>query len=201
MREAVCTLALILFKGLDVRALGVTLVIFVGLSSLGCGSTPSQSTWVFAQGGIVQDTRLNRAQAAFSLLGPAADKTVRIHVLDNDAVGAYGWPNGNLFVTRGLVDLLSDQELVAAIAHEMGHLLNEGHLHTVVSLRGCSVSSDAEARADSIGVRLLDECGIGRGAMISMLNKVRLSPGMPSSCEQGIGRRIELLTENSESNH
>jgi len=125
---------------------------------------------------------------------------VHVNVLDSDAVGAYGWPDGNLFVTRGLVDLVSDQELAAAIAHEMGHLLNDGHLHTVVSLRGCCVSPDAEARADSIGVRLLDERGIGRGAMISMLNKVRSSPGVPPSCQQGIGRRIELLTERPEPN-
>lgn len=167
---------------------------------LGCASTASQLTWVRAQGGIVQDARLERAQAACSLVGQAADRTVHVNVLDSDAVGAYGWPDGNLFVTRGLVDLVSDQELAAAIAHEMGHLLNDGHLHTVVSLRGCCVSPDAEARADSIGVRLLDERGIGRGAMISMLNKVRSSPGVPPSCQQGIGRRIELLTERPEPN-
>ena len=99
------------------------------------------------------------------------------------------------------MDLLNDQELAAAIAHEMGHLLNDGHLHTVVSLRGCCVSPDAEARADSIGVRLLSERGIGRAAMISMLTKVRSSPGVPPSCQQRIGQRIELLTENPETHH
>ena len=198
---AVCTLALILFKSRNVRALWIALVIIVTFSSVGCVDTATELTWVRAQGGVVQDdAHLRRAQAACSLLGPAADRTVHVHVLHSDAVGAYGWPNGNLFVTRGLVDLLNDQELAAAIAHEMGHLLNDGHLHTVVSLRGCCVSPDAEARADSIGERLLHERGIGRGAMISMLNKVRSSPGVPLSCQQGIGRRIELLTEHPESN-
>lgn len=136
---------------------------------------------------------------ACSLLVSSADRTVHVQVLDSSTVGAYGWPNGNLFVTRGLVDLLSDQELAAAIAHEMGHLLNDGHLHTVVSLRGCCVSPDVEARADSIGVRLLAGHAIGREAMISMLNKVRLSSGVPSLCQQRIGQRIELLTEQGNS--
>lgn len=183
------------------RAAFVTFVLIVTVSTLGCGSTATQVSWVRNQGGVIQDVRLNRAQAACSLLGPSAVRTVHVQVLDTNLVGAYGWPNGNLFVTRGLVDLLSDQELAAAIAHEMGHLLNDGHLHTVVSLRGCCVSPDAEARADSIGVRLLGERGIGRATMISMLNKVRSSPGVPPSCQQGIGQRIELLTENPETQH
>ena len=149
-----------------------------------------------AQGGTVHDARLDRARSAYALLGSSTDKPVQVHVLDSDSVCAYGWPDGNLFVTRGLVDRLTDQELAAAIAHEMGHLLNDGHLHTFVSLRGCCISPDIESRADSIGVRLLAEHGIGRGVMVSMLNKVRSSPGVPASCQRGIGQRVELLTEN-----
>ena len=183
------------------RAILVSFIIIVSFSALGCGTATCQLSWVRAQGGVIQDGRVDRAQAACSLLlGPSVDRTVQVHVLDSDSVGAYGWPDGNLFVTRGLVDLLSDKELAAAIAHEMGHLLNDGHLHTVVSLRGCCVSPDAEARADSIGVRLLAEQGIGRDAMTSMLNKVRSSPGVSPSCQQGIGQRIELLTGHPESN-
>lgn len=147
-----------------------------------------------SQGGIVHDARLNRARAECAILSPSADRPVHVQVLDNDSVGAYGWPDGNLFVTRGLVDLLTDKELAAAIAHEMGHLLNDGHLHTVVSLRGCSVSPDIEERADSIGVRLLEEHGIARGAMVSMLEKVRSSPGMSASCQPALDHRIELLS-------
>ena len=195
-------LALKLFKPCVLRAVPLTLAFIATVSTLGCGSATSQLSWVRAQGGVIQDGRLHRAQAACSLLiGSSADRTVHIHVLDTESVGAYGWPNGNVFVTRGLVDLLSDQELAAAIAHEMAHLLNDGHLHTVVSLRGCCVSPDVEVRADAIGVRLLHERGISRATMISMLNKVRSSPGLPSSCQRGIGQRIELLTETPETLH
>ena len=183
------------------RAIGIIVLGIISLPALGCGSVASQTNWVRANGGVVQDARLNRAQSACEILGSSADRSVCVHVLDSDSIGAYGWPDGNVFVTRGLVDLLTDQELTAAIAHEMGHLLNDGHLHTVVSLRGCCTSPDIEVRADSIGVRLLAEHGIGREAMTSMLNKVRLSSGMPSLCQQRIGQRIELLTEQAGSAH
>ena len=183
------------------RAFGFTLVI-IGLtfSAIGCGSTAGELAWVRDQGGVARGARLDRARQACAILGLSADRAVRVHVLESDSIGAYGWPDGNLFVTRGLVDLLNDQELAAAAAHEMGHLLNDGHLHTVVSLRGCCVSPDAEARADAIGVRLLAARGVGRAAMISMLNKVRRAPGASPVCQQGIARRIKLLAEQPTSN-
>ena len=53
------------------------------------------------------------------------------------AVTAYGWRGGNLFLTRGLVDVMDDDELAAAVAHELGHLLGDGHVHSMTSLRGC----------------------------------------------------------------
>lgn len=169
--------------------------------AIGCGSAASESAWAQAQGGVIAGDLANRAEAASAVLGLRAGRTVRVHVLDSETIGAYGWPEGDLFVTRGLVDRLSDRELAAAIAHEMGHLLNDGHLHTVVSLRGCCVSPDAEARADAIGVRLLASRGIGCDAMISMLNKVRASPGLSPSCQEGIGHRVELLSQLAATNH
>ena len=54
---------------------------------------------------------------------------------------------------------------------------------------------------DSIGVRLLSERGIDFAVIISMLNKVKLSPGMPSLCREGIDVRIKLLTQQSDSTH
>jgi Zn-dependent protease with chaperone function len=96
-------------------------------------------------------------------------------------------------VTRGLVDLLDQRELAAAIAHEVGHLLDGGHVHTVVSLGGCT-DPDVEIRADAIGVRLLEQQETGRDAMISMLEKVCASSAAPQACRPGIRRRIEALS-------
>jgi len=175
------------------RATGAILAILITSSVVGCGSAETESAWASAQGGVVRGDP--RVQAACSLLGTSLKSAVHVHVLDSAIVCAYGWPDGNLFVTRGLVELLNDQELAAAIAHEMGHLLNDGHLHTVVNLRGCCVSPDVEARADAIGVRLLNQRGIDCKAMISMLEKVKSSPGVPPSCQTAISHRIELLNE------
>lgn len=182
------------------RAITFSFVILLTLFTVGCGNAASELAWVRSQGGVVGDSRLNRAQAACALLGSSTDRTLQVHVLDSASVGAYGWPNGNLFVTRGLVDMLTDDELAATIADELGHLLNDGHLHTVVSLRGCCVNADNEARADSIGVRLLAEHGIGCEAMTSMLIKVRSSAAVSPLCQRRIGQRIELLTEKAHSN-
>ena len=184
------------------RAFGFTLVI-IGLtfSAIGCGSMADESAWVRAQGSVARGTRLDRARQACAIIGLSADRAVRVHVLGSDSIGAYGWPDGNLFVTRGLVDLLNDQELAAAVAHEMGHLLHDGHLHTVVSLRGCCVSPDVEARADAIGVRLLAGRGIGPGAMVSMLTKVCSTLDTSPTCQQRIAERIKLLTDRSLSDH
>jgi len=168
--------------------------------SLGCGAVGEQSTWVKAQGGLVSDSYQRRAEAASALLGRPVEGRPQVYALNSRLVGAYSWPDGNIFVTRGLVDLLNDQELAAAIAHEMGHLLNDGHLHAVASLRGCCVSPDAEARADATGMELLRSRGISANAMVTMLQKVRASLPAPSSCQHAITARIELLSSPADVN-
>lgn len=153
-----------------------------------------QSTWVKAQGGLVSDSYQRRAEAASALLGRQVEGRSQVYALNSDSVGAYSWPDGSIFVTRGLMDLLNDQELAAAIAHEMGHLLNDGHLHAVASLRGCCVSPDAEVRADATGMELLRIRRISANAMVTMLQKVRASLPASSSCQQAIATRIEALS-------
>jgi predicted Zn-dependent protease len=81
------------------------------------------------------------------------------------------------------------------MAHELGHLLNDGHLQGVASLRGCCRSPDQEARADARGVEVLRASGLDPAAMTAMLTKVRnLVPDAPV-CRREIGRRIELLRQ------
>ena len=99
-------------------------------------------------------------------------------------------------MTRGLVDGLDDAELAAAVAHEIGHLLDEGHLRSRAGLRGGhtrSTGSDAEARADAVGVTLLESAGLPRSAMVGMLEKVADAPGLSTSTRSSIRRRIGLL--------
>jgi predicted Zn-dependent protease len=123
---------------------------------------------------------------------------VTVRVLDSDDLCAYGWPDGSLFVTRGLVDRLDDAELAAAVAHELGHLLSDGHLRTIVSLRGCEGRSqelDAESQADAIAVDLLAAEALAPDAVLRMLEKVRASSSATSACHPTMTRRISLLSE------
>jgi predicted Zn-dependent protease len=48
----------------------------------------------------------------------------RVTLLDSPAINAFALPNGNLYITRGLVSLANDKsELASVLAHEMGHVI------------------------------------------------------------------------------
>jgi Zn-dependent protease with chaperone function len=165
---------------------------------LGCGTGPHPPTaWVCRLGGLARDARQGRAEAMLArLVDRAAGARPRAYVLASDETSAYSWPDGSVVVTSGLVDRLDDDELLAAIAHELGHLVDGGHLTTGVSLRGCERGGtcvDDEERADAIGVALLQaRCVTGR-AMASMLAKVARSQDPASPCARALARRIDVL--------
>lgn len=162
----------------------------------GCASTsPDRTAWVSAHGGTLAGPLQARAEAALARLAPAVEGTgqVRISVLNSPAMGAFSWPDGTVYVNRGLAEALDDRDLTAAIAHELGHLLNDGHLAGVASLRGCCTSPDGEARADATGAQILRRSGLDPGSMRSMLATLRvLLPDAPL-CRAAIGRRVDLL--------
>jgi Zn-dependent protease with chaperone function len=88
-----------------------------------------------------------------------------------DEVGAWAWPDGRIEVSRVLLDRLDDDELAAALAHELGHLLDRGHLAAAPrALAGDG--GDLEHRADRIGCVLLSSRGVSGEAMIRMLGKL-----------------------------
>src|SRR5277367_4390250 len=149
----------------------------------GCGTTPVSQTvnlWVANQGGTVEGARQARAEAvARPLFACCMGRAASIQVLNTDAVSAFSWRNGRVFVTRGLMDHLDDAELAAVIAHELGHLLSDGQLQTVASLRGCCVDPDREVRADAAGVALLRARGLTAQPMVSMLKKIEKYGSLP----------------------
>ena len=96
-------------------------------------------------------------------------------------LGAWAWPDGRIEVSRALIDRLDDEELAAVLAHELGHLLDSGHLpvstagldeRAPLGLRGAAGADEAEARADRIGCALLARRGIRCEAMARMLADV-----------------------------
>lgn len=172
--------------------------LLIPLIALGCASessppASSMQIWVHQQGGIVQDARQARVDAAARpLLAHCQGRTVTIQVFAMDQLCAYGWPSGNIFISRGLVDHLTNQELSATVAHELGHLLSDGRLHSTVSLRGYPSSYDREVRADAAGIGLLQASGIPPHAMVTMLRKVADSVDLPQ-VKLAIDHRIAIL--------
>ena len=177
-------------------AMGRIVAAFLSIVLLSGGCSDRVNTWVGEQGGLVADSRQARVDsAAGPLLRQCGGKHIEIRVLDNDAVTAYGWRGGSLFLTRRLVDLMDDNELAATIAHELGHLLDDGHVRSMTSLRGCEQEHnlDLESRADLIGAELLRNAHISPTAMAGMLRKVQDQGRLAVGCRQAVSRRIELL--------
>ena len=171
------------------------LLVCTVFASAGCSRTTVQ-TWVREQGGLVAGARQARVDAvAQPLLRQFDGRQLQVRVLDSDAVTAYGWRDGTIFLTRRLIDLMQDDELAAAIAHELGHLLADGHVHSVTSLRGCDHEENLETehRADLIGAQLLRKSSISPAAMTRMLQKVRDQQDVSTACRRAIATRVELL--------
>ncbi|MBI1368619.1 MAG: M48 family metalloprotease [Planctomycetes bacterium] len=131
--------------------------------------------WAHQQGGlIVAGAAVDRAEAVMDQLHRAGcGGKVAVCVLDSDALAAYAWPADRIFVTRGLIEKTLPDELAAAMAHELGHLISDGHLAVGWSLQGVGNTLDKEQAADQFGCRMLGRAGMDRGAMERLLVKVR----------------------------
>jgi len=68
---------------------------------------------------LVEQT-VNRLVAA----SERPDLKYKVTILNSPAINAFALPNGQLYITRGLVALASDKaELASVLAHEMGHVI------------------------------------------------------------------------------
>jgi predicted Zn-dependent protease len=184
---------------LNLRALGWLMVLPL-LS--GCAATTGtqaaepvdHGSWVANYGGLLHDARHQRIVTLLAELVPneMAGRRIQAHVLNCGQVAAFSWPDGSIYVARGLADALTDDELRAALAHELGHLLNDGRITGVMALRG-NPSLDIEAAADASGCRLLAARGKPVAAMRSMLGKVMRAPSSDPACRKALAVRIARL--------
>lgn len=141
-----------------------------------------------------------RATRICAAIAAASGARLELRVRDSAEIGAFSWPSGEVVVTRGLLAILDDQELAAALAHEVGHLVAGGHLASdeaapshARSLRGAPVEGpDGEARADAIGVAILAKVGLPAEAMARMLRNVRAS-SRSDALRAALAERIDLL--------
>jgi predicted Zn-dependent protease len=180
---------------------GCKLLMFCALAvvSGGCATPSAGLRSDAAREGLSDRSRHSRLDAALAHVCPRSGlPTLKIHLMDSAEPAAFSWPNGSVSVSGGLIDLVSDDELSAVLAHELGHLLKPSPAArfvkpTVSSLRGCAASLEVERQADNIGVTLLTNAHIPSNAMATMLEKVRATTHQSASCKSDLSRRVELL--------
>jgi Zn-dependent protease with chaperone function len=142
---------------------------------------------------------LERARQAGALVERAVGQRLSIHVLASDDVAAYAWPPAEIYLTQRLLDLLDDEELAAAIAHEAGHLAGDGHLTVQSPPDALLGRRHIEARADDWGLRLLERAGVPQRAMSSMLVTVSQATGRGTPTGRSLARRAAQLGERNPS--
>jgi Zn-dependent protease with chaperone function len=175
-------------------------IVILGLALLltGCATPPRDQAaaiadWASQQGGTIDDARVARVTAIGTALAQQAGcAPLRFHVLNTPSVAAYSWPSGDVFLTAGMVDQAADDEIAAAIAHELGHLLSDGYRHAAVALRGTDAPLDVEQRADRLGCQLLAATGRSPDAMVRALRKLCAASPSPE-CRGEIRARIAAI--------
>lgn len=136
----------------------------------------------------------SRCEAARARLGANPCERLGVIVLNNPAPGAYAYPSGKLCVTSGLLEMASEDELAAALAHELGHLYDRGHLEPPFALSGEGVEQhDMESRADSVAIKLLIRRNIAPGSLVSLLEKVAHHPATRASARATLIERLSTL--------
>jgi len=178
----------------------VASVLLLAMLAIGCSSSrrATAELWVEDHGGVVAGK--SRAQTRLQtvsrpLITACCGRKISVQILATDAVTAYSLWDGHVFVTRGLMNHLDNAELQAAVAHELGHLLSDGHVQTIASLRGCCDDPDCEVRADAAGAQLLRAQGLSPDAMPSMLQKIVRFGALSPTCTRALQHRIGLLSE------
>jgi predicted Zn-dependent protease len=158
----------------------------------GCTSSPDpQRAWVTRCGGLFNDHEsVERVRA---LAARVATRPVTVNVLDRSDLTAFSWPDGQVYVSRALVEALDDELLTAALAHEIGHLLNHGMSERPTALRGAPAALAVETAADRAGIELLIRAGERPDAMRRMLGRVLKQPNLPAHVAAQLHQRIATL--------
>src|ERR1700688_980113 len=79
-------------------------------------------------GGIYENARLQAAiEKTVNRLVTASERPnlkYKVTILNSPAINAFALPNGNLYISRGLIALANDRaDLASVLAHEMGHVI------------------------------------------------------------------------------
>ncbi|MEZ0265802.1 MAG: M48 family metalloprotease [Phycisphaerae bacterium] len=187
-----------------VRVSGKPFILWVGLvsvalASAGCSPAVAvDANWLSDRGGVIGADASAAARVthlAESLIARAGRSGVTVAVLGTREPGAFAWPGGRVFVSRGLVECMTDAELQAALAHELGHLAAHPGARPPAAVVG--QADPDECDADRAGLALLVAIGQDPGAMRSMLSKLSLHPAVPEAARRAVALRIAQLSSSN----
>jgi predicted Zn-dependent protease len=180
-----------------------------------------------AYGGAYEDPRLHaKLTSIVSRLVAASDKpdlSYKITILNSPAVNAFALPNGQLYVTRGLLGLANDgAEFASVMSHEMAHviarhaatreeqarktevisnvndLLSDPQVGAMALARSkialASFSRSQEFEADGIGVGIAARAGFDPFGASRLLNSMGRNAELYTASRGGDARSLDFLS-------
>jgi hypothetical protein len=179
-----------------------TALFFVICGTVGCsagqqsihGAGDLVGRWTQANGGLdLSATRAQSVESVRRVVASTAGRSFQIRVLNNPRLLAFSFPDGQIYVTSGLVDATSADELCACVAHEVGHLTQNGRADRRDALTGRSLVGDVESRADQSAIQLLTALHIPTKSLRTALQKVAADLPDGSAAQNAISTRISQL--------
>jgi hypothetical protein len=170
----------------------------LSLLSASCAHLPgpaSQSIDAVSTPASDHDVAASRASCAIDRLKTIYQGSAFVRVVESSKPGAFSWSNGSICLTSALINLSSDEEISAAIAHEMGHLARSHARGADATYALSGPGADEEQRADAIAIVLLRRSGQSPSALVRLLTKVRDAPLTSPELRPALTKRISLIVK------
>ena len=134
---------------------------------------------------------VTRATSALARLGFSY---AEIHIFADESLAAYSYSDGSIFLSRGLIDKTTDDQLAAVLAHELGHLtrVQTPVIQSRYTLEG-SGRLDQEQQADDFACSLLLARSIPVSSLAQVLTLTRDDPCTATELKPALTRRIVRL--------
>ena len=168
------------------------------VAGTGCGMSLAPSAnrpdaWVSRLGGAAVTSELPRVETAAARLASGTPRRLGpFLVASHDRIGAWSWSDGSVVLTQRLLASLSDDELTAVLAHELGHLELDARPGRR-ALAGGTRGSAAEDAADDAGCKILARAGMDPALMPCMLRHVATLEGADAKAGRSALRRAARL--------
>jgi len=146
-------------------------------------------------------TRLNRIGSKITQSSDRNELNYEFHILDEATMNAFALPGGYVFVNKGLMDRVNDDELAFVLAHEVGHIAARHSLKRLQTSLGMSLlmaiafqdpdydsvrqgldvvynvvalgySRKDEYLADSLGLKYAQKAGFNPAGGVTLLEKL-----------------------------